>query len=262
MPASRVQVEVDAGHGGRWSSLRGRSGREWLWRGDAPERFTAGPGDPFVDAGGMEECLPTIGGVPDHGDAWARPWRPDGDGLSVTGDGYHLWRRISVDDTGLTCAYRLTAEPGWWFVWAAHTRLELSTAAYLDAPAGRFMWVNDPDGTTSTHWPDFRGTDVSRLGDPDGLALMIILPELPAMTVVDGDDRLTMRLSVLSGPGQPSGIAVWRNLYGAPAGAPCRQVAVEPMLGYSPTLSLANEGEAAVVPASGVVEWTLSVDAS
>ncbi len=77
------------------------------------------------------------------------------------------------------------------------------------------------------------------------------------MTVVDGADRLTMRISVT---GQPSAIVMWRNLYGWPAEAPCRQVAIEPMLGYSPTLSLANDGEAAVVPASGAVEWTLTVD--
>jgi hypothetical protein len=255
-----VHIEIDAEHGGRWSSLRGRSGREWLWSpGDTPERFAVRPGDPFVDAGGMEECLPTIGGVPDHGDAWARPWVPDGDGLSVDGDGYRLFRRMTIDDAGLTCAYRLTAEPGWLFVWAAHTLIDVSTSARLDAPSGRFMWVNDPDGTTSTEWPTFRGTDISLLAEADGLALMIIVPELPEMIVVDGTDRLMMRISVTE---QPSGIAVWRNLHGWPPEAPCRQVAIEPMLGYSPTLSLANDGEAAVVPASGVVEWTLTVEAS
>ena len=27
----------------------------------------------FVDAGGLEECLPTVRGRPDHGDIWSRP---------------------------------------------------------------------------------------------------------------------------------------------------------------------------------------------
>jgi hypothetical protein len=33
------------------------------------------------------------------------------------------------------------------------------------------------------------------------------------------------------------------------------------MLGYTPTLALARDGEAAVVPASGTVEWSLTIDA-
>ncbi len=178
MPESRMNVEVDAEHGGRWSSLRGRRGREWLWRRDAPERFAVRPGDKFVDAGGMEECLPAIGGEPDHDDAWARPWVPDGDGLFVSGGGVpagppdddrRCWRDLCLP---------VGRQPGWWFVWAAHTLIGVSTSARLVAPVGRFMWVSDPDGTTRTEWPTFRGTDVSRLGEADGTALTIIVPEL------------------------------------------------------------------------------------
>ncbi|MGH3435092.1 MAG: hypothetical protein ACRDRN_01345 [Sciscionella sp.] len=49
--------------------------REWLWRREEPRRDAVRPGDAFVDAGGIEECLPTVRGEPDHGDAWSRRWR-------------------------------------------------------------------------------------------------------------------------------------------------------------------------------------------
>ncbi|MEK8108353.1 hypothetical protein NKG94_31885 [Micromonospora sp. M12] len=69
-----LRVAYDATHGGRWTSLHG-GGREWLWRGPEPGRHRVRPGDAFVDAGGLEECLPTVRGRPDHGEVWSRPWR-------------------------------------------------------------------------------------------------------------------------------------------------------------------------------------------
>lgn len=29
-------------------------------------------------AGGIEKCVPTVRGTPDHGDAWSRPWHETG----------------------------------------------------------------------------------------------------------------------------------------------------------------------------------------
>jgi hypothetical protein len=67
-----ARVRVDLRRGGRWTSLR-VAGREWLWRRrDDPLRDRAAPGDPFADAGGIEECVPTVRGTPDHGDACCR----------------------------------------------------------------------------------------------------------------------------------------------------------------------------------------------
>jgi hypothetical protein len=253
-----MTVEVDAAHGARLPSLRGRNGREWLWRRDAPARADVAPGDEFVDAGGLEECLPTIAGDPDHGDVWSRPWRPAGDGLAVNTDTFGLHRTIRVTDEGVRATYRLDAKPGWWFIWAAHTLINVSTEAYIEAPHGLPIWVNDDDGTTDRHWPSHGDTDLSRLGEPDGTALMIIIPELPSITVVDGDDRLTFSLQL---SGQPFGVAIWRNLGGWPSDSPYRSIGIEPMLGYSPTLALARTGESAVVPSSGGVEWSLLIDA-
>jgi hypothetical protein len=252
-----MQVEVDAAHGGRWTSMRGRTGREWLRRNDIPGRDTVRPGDGFVDAGGLEECLPTIDGDPDHGAVWSRPWTAAGDALRVEVEPFVLVRRIRIDDSGITASYRLEGPPGVQFIWAAHTLIDISRRARLLVPTGRAIWVNDPVGTTDAFWPGFRGTDLSGVGEDDGTALMIIVPELRTVSVLDGDDVLTMGVEV---QGQPSGVAIWRNLGGWPAESPYRSFAIEPMLGYSPTLALAREGEAAVIPATGVVEWTLTVD--
>ena len=74
---------VDLDRGGRWTSLS-TADREWLWTNPDPaiaaERATVRGGaadghEPaFVDAGGGEECWPTVRGEPDHGAAWSRTW--------------------------------------------------------------------------------------------------------------------------------------------------------------------------------------------
>lgn len=257
MRSPPIQVDIDARLGGRWSSLVGRSGREWLWRNDVPARRAVRPGSAFVDAGGLEECLPTVGGKPDHGDVWCRPWVPEGDGLMVSTDPFTFRRSIEVGPSGITARYRLQGPPGARFVWAAHAAVDLARGARLLVPTGRAMWVNDELGTSDASWPSFRATDLSRLGDDDGTALMIIVPELRTVSVLDRDDVFTMTLGV---EGQPAGVAMWRNLGGWPSDNPYRSIVLEPMLGYSPTLSLARDGEAAVVPSSGDVAWSLTID--
>jgi hypothetical protein len=64
LTSSAVTAHTDPTHGGRWTSLRS-AGREWLWHRPDPARRAVRPGDAFVDAGGLEECIPTVRGVPD-----------------------------------------------------------------------------------------------------------------------------------------------------------------------------------------------------
>lgn len=128
-----LAVRVDASHGGRWTSLRG-GGREWLWHRDEPRRARVAPGDGFADAGGLEECVPTVRGSPDHGDAWSRAWTgAGGPGLRhvVRGRDFELTRGIDVSSGAVVADYRLTAEPGFRFVWAGHALLDLSSRARL-----------------------------------------------------------------------------------------------------------------------------------
>ena len=83
-----LTLVTDEQHGGRWTSLRAGS-REWLWANPDPavvrSRGTVEPSDPFVDAGGVEECVPTVRGVPDHGDAWSRVWGQDAPSVELPG---------------------------------------------------------------------------------------------------------------------------------------------------------------------------------
>jgi hypothetical protein len=58
----------------------------------------------------------SLRGEPDHGEAWTRAWR----------DG----------DDRLAARYRLTADPGYRFVWAAHALLDVSASATLYVSGG------------------------------------------------------------------------------------------------------------------------------
>ncbi|MFF0887159.1 hypothetical protein [Streptomyces sp. NPDC003456] len=106
-----VRIATDPAHGGRWTSLTA-GGREWRWHRKDPRRAGAAPGHPFTDAGGLEECVPTVRGRPDHGDAWSRSWHT-GDGEEyVDCPGFRLSRRIGSDGPTALVDYRLSADPG------------------------------------------------------------------------------------------------------------------------------------------------------
>ncbi|MEU4333630.1 hypothetical protein AB0F59_03270 [Micromonospora lupini] len=266
-----LRVAYDAAHGGRWTSLDG-GGREWLWRGPAPGRHDVRPDDAFVDAGGLEECLPTVRGLPDHGEVWSRPWRSAGPGtVVIQRPTFTLSRRIT-DDCGVVVAdYRLAADPGHRFVWAAHALLDLSPAARLDAPAGTPTRLHpeaaallppgawgDSDPWLTGSWPSPAGLTLDRLGPDDGTALGAVLLDCPRVQVYDGDDRLTLELECA---GQPRSTALWRNLGGWPTDGPYRSVGVEPMLGAAFDLADAGPADAAVVPPAGEVAWRLTISA-
>ena len=246
-----VSATFDPVRGGRWTSLSA-AGREWLWHRPDPARDSVHPGSPFVDAGGVEECIPTIRGVPDHGDAWSRPWRALSPGAArVDAGDFRLARTFTEERGALTASYRLDAAPGWRFLWAAHALLDLSEAAVLHAHPGTETRI---DGAADAAWP----APLARLGPDDGTAIGAILLDCPTATVADGES-LTF---FLEAPGQPASMALWRNLRGWPAGSPYRSIGVEPMLGRVWDLASAGPGDAAVVPESGVCEWRLTVTAA
>jgi hypothetical protein len=333
-----LRIATDPGHGGRWTSLRA-GGREWLWHRAEPRRAHAAPGDTFADAGGLEECVPTVRGLPDHGDAWSRPWTPTsadgsaapgayaadaagvparartdiiagGDGLAgpgrdvvagreglagagsytaAGGDGlggprthaavgadgsawpstytvtcpdFRLTRTITcrADDGAVVADYRLTAAPGYRFVWAAHALLDVSPQGRIVLPGGAAGRLY-PDGGaqwTPFGWPRAGTVAFDRLGPDDGTALGAVVDTAQA-DVHDGLDRLRFTLEA---EGQPVSVAVWRNLRGFPEDAPYRSIGVEPMLGRVFDLAAAGEGDAARVPASGEAVWRLTVTAA
>ncbi|WP_243420747.1 hypothetical protein [Micromonospora globispora] len=264
---------TDDRYGGRWTSLAG-AGREWLWRGTATGRDRVSPGDAFVDAGGLEECVPTVRGTPDHGAAWSRRWRSVGSGRAVVEcPDFTLTRQLTERAGAVVARYRLLAAPGYRFVWAAHALLDLSPAARLLAPAGaptRLYPEADEevvDGTWAAGsrwhtapWPISPGLPLDRFGPDDGTALGAILVGCLDVQVVDGADTLRLRLDCA---GQPRSTALWRNLRGWPVPRPYRSIGVEPMLGAVFDLAEADPAgdDAAVVPAGGEVDWQLTISA-
>ncbi|MER6573419.1 hypothetical protein ABT288_46575 [Streptomyces sp. NPDC001093] len=253
-----VRVATDVDHGGRWTSLTA-GGREWLWHRDEPRRSVVRPGDPFADAGGLEECAPTVRGLPDHGDAWSRPWRRAGEEDIVECPDFRLARRIGGRGDAVVADYMLAAEPGYRFVWAAHALLDLSPAARIgvDGPAVTRLYPDEGDRWIAGAWPTVDGVRLDRLGPDDGSAVgAVVLTS--QVSVHDGAD--TLHLSV-EAAGQPVAVALWRNLGGFPRDAPYRSIGVEPMLGRVFDRAAAGDGDTAVVPPSGEVAWRLTVTA-
>lgn len=251
---------TDPALGGRWTSLRA-GGREWLWHRTEPRRAAVLPGDGFADAGGIEECLPTVRGVPDHGEAWSRAWQADGDTASVRCPDFRLTRRLRNLPGGAVVAdYRLAAAPGYRFVWAAHALLDVSPQGRVVLPEGTPCRLY-PDGGSRWEafgWPAAPCARFDRLGPDDGTALGAIAAASGA-AVHDGAGTLRFALDA---PGQPVSVALWRNLGGFPEPAPYRSIGVEPMLGRVFDLAAAGERDAARVPDSGEVRWRLTITGS
>jgi hypothetical protein len=228
------------------------------------------PGVEFVDVGGVEECLPTVRGLPDHGDVWSRPWNGSAGESSVQNKDFSLRRRVTEEGGAVVSEYRLSADPGYSFVWAAHALLDLGDDARIVAPPAtptrvfpEAAGVIDrpwPPGARylEGRWPDPLGLPLDRFGPCDGSAVGAVL-RCGAVQVVDGPDVL--RLRVEAPEGVPVATALWRNLGGFPAEAPYRSIGVEPMLGAVFDLVEAGPGDAAVVPASGELMWRLIVAA-
>ncbi|MET8139141.1 hypothetical protein ABZU32_02400 [Sphaerisporangium sp. NPDC005288] len=264
-----LHPRFDLARGGRWTSLAG-GGREWLWSRPDPARADVAPGAEFVDAGGVEECLPTVRGLPDHGDAWSRPWEGTAARARVRGAGYELLRRVTEEAGAVIAEYRLSADPGYAFVWTAHALLDVGEDARLVAPADTVTRVYPeaagmlrrpwPAGApyVEGRWPAPLGLPLDRFGPCDGTAAGAVL-RCAAVRVTDGADALLLRLEAPGGV--PVSTALWRNLGGFPARAPYRSIGVEPMLGAVFDLDEAGPGDAAVVPPSGELTWRLVVAA-
>jgi len=261
-PTGQVAIVTEPALGGRCSSLRSARGREWFANRAqlGAARALVRPGDPFIDAGGFEECFPTIAGAFDHGEVWSQPWLVQDGVLTVAGAGYRLEREIAARGGAVVFFYRLEAAAGFRFIWAGHTSVALSNEAVLRAPLGARVrlwpdhWRLHPNlEQREGPWPAPLGVPLDKLAE-DGSAVFAMLLDVPELSVNDGGDRLTFRLEAA---GQPIGIAIWRNLGRWPEHDPYRSIAIEPAIGHHFDRDLAGAGEVGVVPASGSVEWRL-----
>lgn len=257
------EVLVDPKHGGRWTSLTDPTGREWLWSRPDVARFEVLPGSAFVDVGGYEECFPTIGGRPDHGDVWSRPWKGVGDHLAVESDSCRLSRRLTAGSSGVIADYRLQGKAGYRFIWAGHALLEPTLGTRVVAPEGHqvLAWRPGHIRPIETTWPEVLGIPFyDILGPDDASAMFCVLPKLEEVTVIAPDgSNLRFRIECAE---QPVSFGIWRNLAGYPADGTgsYRSFGIEPMLGRVSELSGAKFLDVAIIPASGEVTWRVVID--
>jgi hypothetical protein len=249
-----LSVRTDPVLGGRWTSLRSFQ-REWLWTNPDPEiaqaRKRVLPGAGFVDAGGAEECFPTIRGTPDHGDAWTRTWSTDGAEHTVdVPEVGRVNRRISGSDPVLI-DYEVTGRPGTPFLHALHALLDLSSTARITMPDSPRITVLDVDDH-EREWPN--GLDT--LGPDDGTVVCALVPGCHEVAVIDGEYVLRFAWSSEDAPDVCS-LLLWRNLAGWPAQRPYRSIGVEPMVGRAADLSTADPDACARIGTSGHFRWVL-----
>lgn len=257
------EVIIDPEHGGRWTSLTDPTGREWLWSRPDLARFDVLPGATFVDVGGFEECFPTIGGRPDHGDVWSRPWQRSGDLLFVETDSCRLSRKLSAESSEVIVDYRLEGQVGYRFIWAGHALLQPTLGTHVVAPWGRrvLAWRSGHTQPIETTWPMVLGIpSYDIVGPDDGSALFCVLPDLEEVTIKAPDgSNLRFRVECAQ---QPVSFGVWRNLAGYPMDGTgfYRSFGIEPMLGRVTDLSEAELSDVAIIPASGEVTWRVIID--
>lgn len=257
---SPLTVRTDPALGGRWTSLA-TPDREWLWRNPrvpAAVRAAVAPGDPFVDAGGGEECFPTVNGPSDHGEVWSRPWDTLADGVAhVRAGGLALTRRLTTHDGAVRADYTVTGPPHSRVLHAVHLLLDVGPGARLEVPGTPEVLVVEwprPGATSPTTWPDGGGVPLDALGPDDGTARCAVVAT-DRVDVVDGTDRLRLRWG--ADAGAPVSLVVWRNLGGWPDGAPYRSVGIEPLLGAETNLDRATPDRVARLDGSGRLAWRL-----
>ncbi|MFI6424331.1 hypothetical protein [Promicromonospora sp. NPDC050880] len=266
MAAARpLTVRTDPALGGRWTSLATPE-REWLWRNPrvpAADRVAVAPGDPFVDAGGAEECFPTINGPSDHGEVWSRPWTTGAPGVARARAGaLALTRRLTTHDGVVRADYTVDGPPGAGVLHAVHMLLDVGPDARLEVPGRPDVLVvewPEPGATTATTWPDGGGVPLDALGPDDGTARCAVVAT-DRVDVVDGADRLSLRWGT-PGPA-PLSLVVWRNLGGWPEGSPYRSIGVEPLLGAETNLDRAGRDRSARLDGRGRLAWWLEATAS
>jgi hypothetical protein len=134
-----LTVRTDRAHGGRWTSLTTPE-REWLWRNprvtDAA-RAAVAPGSPFADAGGVEECFPTINGPSDHGQVWSQAWAVSAGADRVArgrAGELGLHRRLGAHDGVVRAGYTIDGRPGAGPLYAVHILFDVGHSARLEVP--------------------------------------------------------------------------------------------------------------------------------
>ena len=254
LESPELRIGVASAFGARVVELRNlRTGRDWMAPGnrgcDAAEGAVYGG----AQAGGWDECFPTVSAndevdpawnrrLRDHGDLWGRPWQVHRDGNRIeatfSGGNFSFSRTITLVGSAVDVAYSVEnrGDRALPYLWSQHGVLAVGPRdrlhiAGLDAPLSVTFCEHQglPLKVGQATWPHAPGV----LGDLRTLRTSEARLAVKMYGAVSGrfeaavgrpDDYLCFEWSQRDAPF----VGLWLNFGGWPSEAPVYHIAIEP----------------------------------
>ncbi len=284
LESAALAVDILPEVGGKIAQIRDKlSRRELLVPPQKPYAPISLAGDWLQgDTSGMDDCFPNVAAGPYPCGPWDAVQLPDlgewthGGWNVVEADaGHAVLERPGialpyfaskavrfVDACTLELSYRVEnrSESALRYLWSAHPLVDVADEYTLKLPPGALTFRTFPDDGNTYAWPAFGAVDLSREWIARGTNLKIFVTGLtegwcelclPDLSLLFAFDHRTTPV-----------VGVWFNNFGFPANgsAPFRCVAVEPCTSPSDLLDELPAGAYPVIPAQGLVEWSLRLE--
>jgi galactose mutarotase-like enzyme len=241
--------------------------REWLWHpGEDLDLFENQPTDAFSDSPlvGMDECLPTIlpctwrgRKLPDHGEAWNRPWEVDMEAwregilktsIRLKSSPFVFERTIALQEAEIQLNYKMSnvGDTEEHFLWAVHPLLRLTAGDRLELPGSTRQLLNGAD------WVD----DVASAGAAKNCAKAFAHPLSEGWAAVR-NEATRDRLKFTWDPVQNKSLGLWITRGGWHGH---HHFAIEPSNADHDCLATASaRNRCGVVAANSSVAWQLKL---
>lgn len=279
-----LEVVVTPGFGARVVSLIDRrTGRDWMARGGVSTSVGEDAAYGVGEAGGWDECFPTVSRwdathtpwarqLRDHGDLWGRAWRVEDHTpatLKTTFEGalFRFTRTLALEGATLEAAYAVenTGSAPLPFMWALHALLATRPGETLRLPGmtevdAAYLAANGrrlPPGRLA--WPMGRADLPFAIGEVQSsearFAAKLYGTRAGAASVGGPDGWLDLTWEGVSDLG------IWLTYGGWPSpGSGIHHVALEPTTAAVDHLGQAIErGKAAVLPPGETKEWRVAM---
>lgn len=241
LAGEEVQVDVHPDRGGKVSSIRDRrTDHEWLAQTDRSWRATRLWQD--SDRCGWDECMPNIAAgrhpdtgadLPDHGEAWSRPWSMNGSTLSVRTQMLDFARTIIVNGAEITAEYSLVnsiTRPVR-SSWAMHLLLAVNPLS-LELDQTVPVRVDSAFGAARRRigWTEWRviAEELRHIVEPWAVKLFTAPGAVDMVTATHPLGRLAVCLNNVP---RSASFGLWLNAGAWPSDGPDYHVGVEPSFG-------------------------------
>ncbi len=240
------------------------------------------------DAGGWDECLPTVAactvnGVqfPDHGDVWRKPWQAHLDGSTLTASveafsvPVRFSKELSLDGNTLRTEYTVEniGQQATEFLWSAHPLFQVEEGDHILLP-GSVADVHVEGSTIDSlagpdsrcAWPlaelaDGLWIDLSQVGSPDGqTAHKLFAGRLSSGWCGLYRSKLQLGILLQFDPALTPYAGLWISQAQWPAGSAHRQytVALEPTFAPCDALDRASaKGCSMILKPGSAFSWPL-----